>query len=241
MSNPKKKKTVDIKNDEVEELLQAAHEDVFLKMNVHSHMVHASSSQIIDPDLDQRFQALKSNQNTQKHIPKNPSINKQSENHGGSDDLLGRFEALKKSLPFYENNGNLESFGGGGEEEEDEEDEVEKVIRWAKDAARLDPSPSSEDDNDNDDDGDEEESEDDYESEEENVKKGKKVFVLVLKQEEVKGRGMDDYGLPCVSLVERGGDEKRSSLPIKLHRAAFLHHRKRGPSPPPLPSFKRTK
>ncbi|KAG9131309.1 hypothetical protein Leryth_006133 [Lithospermum erythrorhizon] len=201
MSNPKKKKTVDIKNDEVEECFR--------------------------PDLDQRFQALKSNQNTQKHKPKNPSINKQSENHGGSDDLLGRLNTEK-------------SFGGEGEEE-DEEDEVEKVIRWAKDAARLDPSPSSEDDNDNDDDGDEEESEDDYESEEENVKKGKKVFVLVLKQEEVNWRGMDDYGLPCVSLVERGGDEKRSSLPIKLHRAAFLHHRKRGPSPPPPPSFKRTK
>ncbi|CAN0909007.1 hypothetical protein LINGRAHAP2_LOCUS25588 [Linum grandiflorum] len=38
------------------------------------------------------------------------------------------------------------------DDEADEEDEVEKIIRWAKDAARLDPSPPS--DSDDSDDGD---------------------------------------------------------------------------------------
>lgn len=130
-NNRRKKKTED---DEVEELLRAAEDDVFLKLSLNSHMARGSSTQFIDPDLDQRFRALKSKQTpkTKNPIPQQPC----STSTASDVNLFPRFAALKSSLPAYSS------------ENEEDDDEVEKVIKWAIDAARLDPSPPSDTDED---------------------------------------------------------------------------------------------
>jgi hypothetical protein len=63
------------------------------------------------------------------------------------DELSGRFVALKGShgIPA---DPKLSSSCGDDDAAEDEENEVEKLIQWAKDAARLERSPSSDDDDD---------------------------------------------------------------------------------------------
>ncbi|XP_060193426.1 uncharacterized protein LOC132622779 [Lycium barbarum] len=139
-------------SEEVEELLRAAEDDVSLKLSLNSHMARGSSTQFIDPQLDQRFQALRS-----KKTPKKTPISQQglglvkqppsASTSTDSDDLFTRFAALKSSLPTYSS-----ASSSAVEKEEDDDDEVEKVIKWAIDAARLDPSPPSETDDDDDDD-----------------------------------------------------------------------------------------
>ncbi|KAH0766152.1 hypothetical protein KY285_002023 [Solanum tuberosum] len=136
-------------SEEVEELLRAAEDDVSLKLSLNSHMARGSSTQFIDPDLDQRFQALRSKQTP----PKKPISQKGFDNQATSttdesDDLLTRFAALKSSLPASSS----AKQHAVVEDEEDDDDEVEKVIKWAIDAARLDPSPPSGTDDDDDDD-----------------------------------------------------------------------------------------
>ncbi|RVW51257.1 hypothetical protein CK203_075423 [Vitis vinifera] len=51
------------------------------------------------------------------------------------DDLLARFAALKGSIS------EATATAADGDDDDDEEDEVDKVIRWAMDAARLENSP----------------------------------------------------------------------------------------------------
>ncbi|KAL6566268.1 hypothetical protein OROGR_001883 [Orobanche gracilis] len=153
------KKTTD--DDEVEQLLRAAQDDMLLKLNVNSHMARAAGSTPIDPDLNRRFEALKRPQNPSrihdplKKVPAKMDTNSASEVNGAAadDDLFARFTALKKSLPSHSRNrlgSNFPSDLSVNQEvkEEESEDEVEKVIKWAIDAARLDPSPSSDDDDD---------------------------------------------------------------------------------------------
>ncbi|XP_049414392.1 uncharacterized protein LOC125877110 [Solanum stenotomum] len=131
-------------SEEVEELLRAAEDDVSLKLSLNSHMARGSSTQFIDPDLDQRFQALRSKQTP----PKKPISQKGLVNQppsatsptDESDDLLTRFASLKSSLPSYSS---ASSSAKQHAVVEDDDDEVEKVIKWAIDAARLDPSPPS--------------------------------------------------------------------------------------------------
>ncbi|CAN4105479.1 unnamed protein product [Withania somnifera] len=134
--------------EEVEELLRAAEDDVFLKLNLNSHMARGSFSQSIDPDLDQRFQALRSKQTPKK------SQQVLDNQLPPSDDLFTRFAALKSSLPVYSS-----SSSSSPAVENEEDDEVDKVIKWAIDAARLDPSPLSGTDDDSSSD---ESSEDDF-------------------------------------------------------------------------------
>ncbi|CAK9166141.1 unnamed protein product [Ilex paraguariensis] len=172
-------------NDEVSELLRAAEDEMLLKLSVDSHMSRGSSSHIIDPDLDRRFLALKSKPKPSKIKPStNPSAvplrNPPPELPTGSmresgdheetkvddDDLLARFSALKGSIPSYLsssvafNDSQRQSKGEEKEEENSDTDEVEKVIKWAIDAARLDPSPPS-DNSDNDDSDDDDDDDDD--------------------------------------------------------------------------------
>uniref|UniRef100_A0A3Q7EKB1 Uncharacterized protein n=1 Tax=Solanum lycopersicum TaxID=4081 RepID=A0A3Q7EKB1_SOLLC len=88
-------------SEEVEELLRAAEDDVSLKLSLNSHMARGSSTQFIDPDLDQRFQALRSKQ-TPPRKPKGLDLDNQATSTTDeSDDLLTRFAALKSSLPAY--------------------------------------------------------------------------------------------------------------------------------------------
>ncbi|KAL2233201.1 46 kDa FK506-binding nuclear protein [Sesamum indicum] len=158
MSNPGKKATVD---DEVEQLLRAAQDDVLLKLNVNSHMARASASAAIDPDLDRRFQALRKSQkptklddSTKRSPPKVERGDGKVDGAAAEDDLFARFAALKNSLPSYNKNERKSPADVSGNElatEEESEDEVDKVIKWAIDSARLDPSPPSDDDDDDDD------------------------------------------------------------------------------------------
>ncbi|KAM0061421.1 hypothetical protein Hdeb2414_s0004g00135811 [Helianthus debilis subsp. tardiflorus] len=155
MSKSGKKKQPDA-IDEVEELLKLTQDDLLLKLTVNSHtsskfdFVPQSSNAIIDPDLDRRFQALRS-----KPKPK-PKPETAAAPHAHAhedvdvdvdvDDLFARFAALKgPNATSTTEHINIE--------EADEEDEVQKIINWAVDAARLDPSPPSDDeDSDSDDD-----------------------------------------------------------------------------------------
>nr|XP_009798742.1 PREDICTED: uncharacterized protein LOC104244923 [Nicotiana sylvestris] len=138
-NNRRKKKA---ENDEVEEQLQAAEDDVFLKLSLNSHMARGSSTQFIDPDLDQRFRALKSKQTPK---IKNPIPQQPCSTSTASDvNLFPKFAALKSSLPAYSSSANQQA----AEENEEADDEVEKVIKRAIDAARLDPSPPSDTDED---------------------------------------------------------------------------------------------
>lgn len=164
MSNSGKKPTDD---DEVEQILRATQDDMLLKLNVNSHMARASGSAAIDSDLDRRFQALKKPQKPAKAddatIKVTTKVDTAMKKVPGAaeddDDLFARFTALKKSLPSQNRNESKSSFANdvsvNHEEEKSEEDEVEKIMKWAIDAARLDPSPPSDDDDSSDGDEDE--------------------------------------------------------------------------------------
>lgn len=162
-----KKKGGVSKDDEVDELLRAAHDDVLIKLTLNSHIAHLGTSSSIDPDLDSRFQALKARQSKSKSSKldasqvtivsekKNPE--KVLHTVDESDDLFARFAALKgSSLPSHPSS--AADVGGRDEVQQpvndDGEDEVEKVIKWAIDAARLDPSPPSDSDKEEGDDDD---------------------------------------------------------------------------------------
>jgi hypothetical protein len=123
---------------EVEALLRAAQDAVLLKLQSNSHLVSSSSSAAsnppaldpapgsLDDDLARRFDALRS----RPPAPKRPDAASP-----GMDEMEARFAALKGAAagPEKETKVSLEDLG-----DESEEDEVEKVMRWAMDAARLD-------------------------------------------------------------------------------------------------------
>ncbi|CAE6179189.1 unnamed protein product [Arabidopsis arenosa] len=138
--------------DEVEQLLQAAQDEMILKLSVDSH-TSRSSSDYLDPDLHSRFLALKSqkkkDQQRQQHKrrPRSPTKLKDLVEET-PDDLMLRFTALKTSLPSASSSSSVllqDEIGDDGDEI-GEDAEVEKLIQWAIDAARLDPSPPSDDD-----------------------------------------------------------------------------------------------
>ncbi|XVE49697.1 hypothetical protein DITRI_Ditri01bG0102000 [Diplodiscus trichospermus] len=186
MSNRKKSSAATAgESDEVEQLLQAAQDELLLKLSVDSHMSRVAPD-YVDPDLHRRFQALRSRPSSQtkscskqqKQSSAAPQPKPQQEQKGEEekkernvvaidnvdeelrgvlgDDLSARFAALKASLSSSSNptpaataitnevRMGLEKANG----DDNEEEEVEKVIQWAMDAARLDPSPPSDDDDD---------------------------------------------------------------------------------------------
>ncbi|KAK2979126.1 hypothetical protein RJ640_021760 [Escallonia rubra] len=136
--------------DEVEELLRAAHDHVLLGLSVDSHTSRggAARDSLIDPDLDRRFQALKSKPQPQPKAKAKPEPHPTSK-PGPSpppavpemDDLLVRFAALK-GTPSSSSSNDEQVLSG---DQNDDVDEVEKLMRWAMDAARLDPSTPSDD------------------------------------------------------------------------------------------------
>ncbi|XP_003571492.2 uncharacterized protein LOC100836466 [Brachypodium distachyon] len=119
---------------EVEALLRAAQDAVLLKLQANSHLVSSSTASNLPPPLDsapgaldddlaRRFEALK----TRPPVPaKQPAA--------GMDEAEARFAALKGApAAVGPERVWLEDLGDG-----ESEDEVEKVMRWAMDAARLD-------------------------------------------------------------------------------------------------------
>ncbi|KAM5566359.1 hypothetical protein ABKV19_014840 [Rosa sericea] len=147
--NKGKTKTKKTEKDEVEELLQAAQDDMLLGLSVDSHISRLS-------DADRRFQALKLKSPTPPKVadanssaPAVTSIQVDEELKAVlGDDLSTRFAALKASVPMPSSSSSsiiAASSALHADDDDDAVDEVEKLIRWAKDAARLDPSPPSDD------------------------------------------------------------------------------------------------
>ncbi|CAN6480827.1 unnamed protein product [Victoria cruziana] len=148
--------------DEVEELLRIAQDDVFLRLNVDSHRLHSSSG--LDADLDRRFAALKTPSIQKPNPPAacNESEKARAQVRGEEpDNVLGadlsaRFLALKgptkgeTSMLSKQPADSLSmaAAAAGCGEDEDFESEVQKLLEWAKDAARLDPSQSDEEEDD---------------------------------------------------------------------------------------------
>ena len=152
---------------EVEELLQAAQDELLLKLSLDSHMSRVSPN-YIDSDLDRRFQALKKSRpssSSSSVVPQSQS-HKSTDDNSNNSDLSARFAALKAKGSSSSSSAAVGVGVGPSsnilyeEEDDDEDDEVEKLIRWAKDAARLDPSPPSDDDDQDDDE--EDDDDDDY-------------------------------------------------------------------------------
>lgn len=138
--------------DQVEQLLQAAQDELILKLSVDSHMSHVSPDRL-PPDLDRRFQALKSRPSSIRTANQS-SISTNRQLPPDADDLLARFAALKASSSSTKDSDVAGIGRECGGDSDVEEDEVGKIIQWAKDAARLDPSPPSDDDDVIDDDDD---------------------------------------------------------------------------------------
>ncbi|XP_068326392.1 uncharacterized protein [Pyrus communis] len=144
-----KKATAAADKDEVEEMLQAAEDHLLLNLSVDSHMSHRRVS--LDDDIQRRFHALKLKIPVELLPPPSPNPN-----------LIGPIPipckgmtALKSSLPTAPATPSsscttIATSSYGYDDLDDEEDEVEKLMRWAKDAARLDPSPPSDSDDDQD-------------------------------------------------------------------------------------------
>ncbi|GFP96375.1 hypothetical protein PHJA_001781600 [Phtheirospermum japonicum] len=128
---------------------------MLLKLSLNSHVARASSFSTIDPNLDRRFEALRKPPKPAKIDDPLKKVPGKTDTCASSkspcavedDDLFARFAALKISLHNEQKSSLRDDF-----EEEESEDEVEKVINWAIDAARLDPSPPSDDDDSHDDD-----------------------------------------------------------------------------------------
>ncbi|KAI4384113.1 hypothetical protein MLD38_009880 [Melastoma candidum] len=165
---PQPSKSAAAVDDEVNQLLQAAQDELLLNLSVGSHNVSNSD---LDPDLARRFLALKSRpsassvpvpapapalttpQQTRSSATSSGRVQGQADDETKpilGDDLSARFAALRGSTssgsPLVEPTSGVDRSLVDVEEDEDEEEEVEKLLRWAMDAARLDPSPPSDDD-----------------------------------------------------------------------------------------------
>lgn len=186
--------------DEVEELLKAAEDEMVLKLKVDSHISRSSPS-YLEPDLEHRFQALKkpppsssssktnrpiSNSQLPQPSPQRTITDAKSvQSFQDDDDLYARFAALKgissssSSIPPTRSDSGgvqIDHSNGKKNNDEDDVDEVEKIIQWAIDAARLDPSPPTDDeDQEDDDDSEDDDDEEELDDRVKGNKKGKKV------------------------------------------------------------------
>lgn len=186
----KKSNSKSDQSNEVEKLLEAAHDEMLLKLSVDSHIASISSN-YLDADLDRRFQALRSRPSVPRQSKSQSATPSQSQTHRNvsvddelksslGDDLSARLAALKASSSSSSANDDKKYDGVAvgpkipDGDVDDGEDEVEKIIRWAKDAARLDPSPPSDDDDDKDSDRDTDSDSDDDEEQQPQRNKGRR-------------------------------------------------------------------
>nr|XP_010941076.1 doublesex and mab-3 related transcription factor 3, truncated [Elaeis guineensis] len=192
---------------EVEALLRAAQDDLLLKLRVDSHPISSrpsSSFDALDSDLARRFEALKSPPPPlstaapppQPSKPVGKGATAPADGEWGrilGDDLAARFATLKGSssgpnpgiqqpdlmtpdVADFDDKAGAGAGAGGGDGVS--EKEVEKVMQWAMDAARLDPSKGDrgEDDDDDGESTDDDEGEEEEEEEEDvNQKKMKEM------------------------------------------------------------------
>ncbi|OWM73692.1 hypothetical protein CDL15_Pgr026792 [Punica granatum] len=146
--------------DEVEQLLQVAHDDVLLKFSLNSHVARLASHSL-DLDLSRRFQALKSpppspSLSRPKPSPPPPQVDDELKVVLG-DDLSARFAALRfpssfliliifSFCDFRESSPSRTSLACDGRDRDsscsnpnNEEDEVEKIIQWPRTLCVLIP------------------------------------------------------------------------------------------------------
>ncbi|KAK9102791.1 hypothetical protein Sjap_020045 [Stephania japonica] len=130
--------------EEVAELLRAAEDDVLLKLSVDSHRAHSSD---LDQDLLRRFEALKLPSDSSKITSVPPPS---TQGKAAEADLSTRFAALRNSSTEIDpqESQNFKISGEDDDNDYNEEDEISKVIQWAIDEARLNPSSSADDDED---------------------------------------------------------------------------------------------
>lgn len=160
---PKKKTTEsESKDEEVNELLRAAEDEMLVRLSINSHISHFSN-------LERRFQALKSSSSPSSSSQRSANTGSKPQVQstptppdGKENDIWARFAALKGTVSTTKryadsDRGSSSNRKDYGKDNKDDDDEVEKVIKWAMDAARLDPSSPSESDID---DSDEDEEED---------------------------------------------------------------------------------
>ncbi|XP_020241664.1 pheromone-processing carboxypeptidase KEX1-like [Asparagus officinalis] len=198
MNNSKKKtEALDGSSSEVDDLLRAAEDHLLLDLRLNSHsksqIPFTSSSSSLDSDLARRFDALKSPSSSD---PSFTPLKKPSPSEGElsgilGDDLDARFAALKGSVgaaaaaapdlglagvsdggKFYEESDDGDD-DGGRDGDGVSKKEVEKLLQWAKDAARLDPSSKDDDDEIDDDDVSEDNDDDSDDSEQERINEKK--------------------------------------------------------------------
>jgi hypothetical protein len=145
---------------EVEALLRAAQDAVMLKLQANSHLVSSTSfasasasaptvplddaaaPDPLEDDLARRFDALKSRAAVPAPASKPAGAGAATApapaaTASGMDELEARFAALKGAAGPEKEAARVKLEDLGGESSEDE-DEVDKVMRWAMDAARLD-------------------------------------------------------------------------------------------------------
>ncbi|CAO2205731.1 unnamed protein product [Urochloa humidicola] len=140
---------------EVEALLRAAQDAVLLKLQASSHLISSTSvpapspaapldgaaaaADPLEDDLARRFDALKSRASAAP-AAKPAGAGAAAAGASGMDELEARFAALKgvTAAGGSEKDARVRLEDLGGESSEDEESEVDKVMRWAMDAARLD-------------------------------------------------------------------------------------------------------
>ncbi|XAR53373.1 hypothetical protein NMG60_11021910 [Bertholletia excelsa] len=144
-------------------MLRAAEDEMLLNISVNSHMCRGAvaRSSYMDPDLDHHLHQQSINYNNRCAAAAAAEKAEDSGNFS-QDDLFARFAALKSSLPSSSSyslpsHDPLQSMSGQKEfdrpptaNDHVDEDEVQKVIQWAIDAARLDPSAPSDDEDDSD-------------------------------------------------------------------------------------------
>ncbi|XP_030522612.1 nucleolin [Rhodamnia argentea] len=123
--------------------------------------VDAELKAVLGDDLSARFAALRGSLYSSSPSPSSSSSADAAVTVGPSAAADGRDRLDTGELK------------GRGEDDLKEEDEVEKLIQWAIDAARLDPSPPSDDDDGPNDDDDDDDDHSDDESEQKNKQKSK--------------------------------------------------------------------
>ncbi|KAJ6421416.1 hypothetical protein OIU84_028734 [Salix udensis] len=136
-----KKKPTAAKNedDPVDQLLQSAQDELLLKLSVDSQFLTCLVSLPITSSLILTVDSKPSNPdppqppfNPRPASPNPDRLNSKSQDDVDPDDLFARFAAIK--APNNTTSNSIVSC---------HEDEIEKIIRWARDSARLDNSPLS--------------------------------------------------------------------------------------------------
>lgn len=152
-------------DEEVEAVLEAAEAMMLLQLTTDSHLTRGGSDSL-SADLSRRFNALKAPPST--NPTPSPALTGPDAGEKAipdeemkrvlGDGLSARFAALKAAssssagdssgLDLRKRGEDDSSDDGDVDEEGVSKKEVEKLMQWARDAARLDPSPPSDDDED---------------------------------------------------------------------------------------------